>query len=61
MSWKSSKQETVANSTTESEYISASEAAKEGVWIRNFLIDLGVVSGSSSPLDVYCDNTGAIA
>ena len=45
----------------EAEYIAASEAAKEGVWIRNFLIDLGVVPGSSSPLDVYCDNTGAIA
>ena len=61
VSWKSSKQETVADSTTEAEYIAASEAAKEGVWIRNFLIDLGVVPGSSSPLDVYCDNTGAIA
>src|SRR5688572_28750992 len=34
VSWKSSKQETVADSTT--------EAAKEGVWIRNFLIELGV-------------------
>ena len=61
VSWKSSKQETVADSTTEAEYIAASEAAKEGVWIRNFLIDLGVVPSSSSPLDVYCDNTGAIA
>ena len=61
VSWKSSKQETVADSTTEAEYIAASEAAKEGVWIRNFLLDLGVVPGSSNPLDVYCDNNGAIA
>src|SRR5664279_1565277 len=61
LSWKSSKQDTVADSTTEAEYIAALEAAKEGVWIRNFLMDLGVVPGSSSPLDVYCDNTGAIA
>ena len=37
VSWKSSKQETVADSTTEVEYIVASEAAKEGVWIRKFL------------------------
>jgi len=59
--WKSSKQEKVADSTTEAEYIAASEAAKEWVWIRNFLIELGVVLGSSSPLDMYCDNTGAIA
>ena len=60
VSWKSSKQETVANSTTETEYIAASEAAKEGVWIRKFLIELGVFPNVSSPLDLYCDNSGAI-
>ena len=41
VSWKSSKQETVADSTTEAKYIAASEAAKEGVWIRKFLSDPG--------------------
>ena len=61
VSWKSSKQETVADSTTEAEYIAASEAAKEGVWIRKFLIELGVFPNASSPLDLYCDNSGAIA
>ena len=45
VSWKSSKQETVSASTTEAEYIAASEAAKEAVWMRNFLMDLGVVQG----------------
>ena len=61
VSLKSSKQDTVSASTTEAEYIAASEAAKEAVWIRNFLMDLGVVQGASNPLDVYCDNNGAIA
>ena len=61
VSWKSSKQETVADSTTEAEYIVASEAAKEGVWIRKFLIDLGVFPNASSLLDHYYDNSGAIA
>jgi hypothetical protein len=51
----------VANSTTEAEYIAASEAMKEGVWIRKFLIELGVFPNASSPLDLYCDNSGAIA
>ena len=37
VSWKSSKQETTADSTTESEYIAASEAAKEAVWIKKFI------------------------
>ena len=61
VSWKSSKQETVADSTTEAEYIAASEAAKEGVWMRKFLIELGVFPNASSPLNLYCDNNGAIA
>ena len=37
VSWRSSKQDTVANSTTEVEYIAASDAAKEVVWIKKFL------------------------
>ena len=43
MSWRSSKQDTVANFTTEAEYIAASDAAKEVVWIKNFVFRLGVV------------------
>jgi len=61
VSWKSSKQEMVVDSTTEAEYIAASEAANEGVWIRKFLIELGVFPNASSPLDLYCENSGAIA
>ena len=51
----------MADSTTEAKYIAASEAAKEGVWIRKFLIHLGVFTNASSPLDLYRDNSGAIA
>ncbi|WP_248791978.1 Ty1/Copia family ribonuclease HI, partial [Escherichia coli] len=43
VSWKSSKQETVADSTTESEYIATSDAAKEAIWIKKFITELGVV------------------
>jgi hypothetical protein len=57
--WKSSKQDTIADSMTEAEYIAASEAAKEAVWIRNFVSELGVVPSASSPMDLYCDNSGA--
>ncbi|KAJ9567714.1 hypothetical protein OSB04_003680 [Centaurea solstitialis] len=61
ISWKSSKQDTIADSTTEAEYIAASDAAKEAVWLRNFLSDLRVVASVSRPIDILCDNSGAVA
>ena len=61
ISWKSSKQPTVADSTTEVEYIAASDAAKEAVWIRKFVGDLGVIPSVADPIELYCDNNGAIA
>ena len=61
ISWKSSKQSTVADSATEAEYIAASDAAKEAVWIRKFTTELGVVHTISNPIDLFCDNSSAIA
>ncbi|PKI53775.1 hypothetical protein CRG98_025829 [Punica granatum] len=49
VSWKSSKQETVADSTIEAEYITASNAAKEAVWIRKFVTELAVVPSIADP------------
>ena len=59
--WRSIKQSCVANSTMEVEYVAASEASMEVIWLRNFLIDLEVVSSMEKPINLYCDNTGAIA
>jgi len=59
--WKSCKQDTTADSTTEAEYIAASEGAKEAVWVRKFIGELGVVPSVASPITLFCDNTGAIA
>ncbi|KAK9018488.1 hypothetical protein V6N11_001462 [Hibiscus sabdariffa] len=61
VSWKSSKQDTVAGSTTEAKYIAASEAAKEAVWIKKFITELGVVPSISDAMELYCDNNGTIA
>ncbi|KAI5441126.1 hypothetical protein KIW84_010547 [Lathyrus oleraceus] len=58
---KSSKQDTVADSTTEAEYIAASSAAKEAVWIKKFISELGIVPSIVDPIGLYCDNNGAIA
>ena len=60
MTWKSSKQETVADSTCESEYIAASEATKEAIWLNNFIGDLGVVPAIQDPMEILCDNEGAV-
>jgi hypothetical protein len=61
VSWRSFKQSVIALSTTEAEYMAASEASSEGVWIRNFITELGVVPSALDPLKILCDNTGAIA
>jgi hypothetical protein len=37
---------------TEVEYIATSEAAKEAIWIRNFISELGLVPSASSPMDL---------
>jgi len=59
--WKSSKQSTVADSMTKAKYIAAPEAAKEVVWIRKFMIELSVIPNVGCPVNLYCDNNGAIA
>ena len=61
MTGKNSKQETVADSTCELEYIAASEASKEAIWLKNFIGDLGVVSSIKEPMEIICDNEGAFA
>ncbi|KAL0437852.1 UNVERIFIED_CONTAM: Retrovirus-related Pol polyprotein from transposon TNT 1-94 [Sesamum radiatum] len=61
VAWKSFKQDTTANSTTEAEYIAASEAAKETVWMKNYIQELGVVPSIAEPVVIFCDNNGAIA
>ena len=39
---------------------SSSEAAKEAVWLKNFLMDLEVVPFEQPAITLYCDNSGAV-
>ena len=59
ISWSSRKQATVALSSSEAEYISATSAACEAVWLRRILKDLQ--QGTKDPTTIYCDNMSAIA
>ncbi|KAL8105746.1 hypothetical protein AgCh_029515 [Apium graveolens] len=45
----------------EAEYIAASEDAKEAVWMRKFVSELGVVPSVEEPIVLYYDNNAAIA
>ncbi|CAL8161243.1 unnamed protein product [Prunus armeniaca] len=58
-SWASIKQNTVALSTAEAEYVSAAEATSQAKWLRFVLEDFGEeqIEGTQ----IMCDNTSAIA
>ena len=45
----------------EAEYVVASEAVKEAVWLKKFLFDLGVMRMEQVPITLCCDNSGVVA
>lgn len=55
--WSSRKQTTVATSTTDAEYIAACEVAKEIVWARGLIGELGLKQ--LGPTQLFCDNMAA--
>ena len=59
VSWSSKRQDLVALSSCESEYIALCEAAKEAKWMRGLLIELGHIE--PSPAMIWADNQGAMA
>ena len=54
VSWSSRKHGSVALSTVEAEYISASDASQEAIWLRKLLFDL--FDSSLEPVVIHCDN-----
>ena len=59
VTWRSKLQATVALSTAEAEYLSAAEAAREALWLRSLLHDLGLPQDDATI--IFDDNQGAIA
>ncbi|KAM6546496.1 hypothetical protein CsatB_027232 [Cannabis sativa] len=57
ISWKLNLQKVVALSTTEAEYMAATEAIKEAIWLRGFTEELGF---KGEDITVHCDNQSAI-
>ena len=58
VTWSSKKQTLVALSSTEAEYIAQNHAAREALWLRQFLAEINNVSPKT--LLLRSDNTGAI-
>eukprot|EP00257_Ricinus_communis_P027923 XP_025015337.1 uncharacterized protein LOC112536724 [Ricinus communis] len=57
--WNSKKQEVVAQSTAEAEYVSIAAASNQAIWLRKLLSYLCVEL--DKPTTIYCDNKSAIA
>ena len=57
-SWLSKKQSVVAQSTAEAEYVSASKATSQAIWVRRIFEDIGEKQKKGSVL--YCDNKSAV-
>eukprot|EP00253_Pinus_taeda_P014965 PITA_14965 len=56
-SWMSKKQSVVALSTTKAEYMVATHASKEVVWLQRLCSSMGLVQEA---IRIYCDNQSAI-
>ncbi|CAK1590667.1 unnamed protein product [Parnassius mnemosyne] len=57
ITWSSQKQKTIALSTTEAEFVAACEAAKEMIWLRQLMLDLGK---NCKCVTMFIDNQSAI-
>ena len=58
VSWLSRKQKSVALSSTEAEYIAASQASCEAIWLRKMLV--GLFDLELRPTVIHCDNQNCI-
>jgi hypothetical protein len=50
ISWKSQQQKSVATSTSEAEYVSASKCSDEVLWVRRILSEIGASQPDPTPL-----------
>lgn len=59
ISWTSQRQKAMATATMDAEYMAASDACKEAVWIRRFINDLEVIPHIEN-VPLYIDNNAAL-
>ena len=60
MTWSSKRQQTVALSSTEAEYMALTHTAKEAIWIRRFLQEI-YPNEAKHCLEINTDNQSSLA
>ena len=58
MSWFSRKQKSVALSSAEAEYMAATQASCEALWLRKLMVD--IFGQQMVPIVIHCDNQSCI-
>jgi hypothetical protein len=58
-SWSSKKQQSVAQSSVEAEYVSTALATSQAIWLRRILEDIG--EKQEEAIHLHCDNKSTIA
>ncbi|XP_042045110.1 secreted RxLR effector protein 161-like [Salvia splendens] len=58
-SWSSKKQDCVAQSSAEAEYVATALTTSQAIWLRRILRYMG--EHQENPTEIYCDNKSAIA
>ena len=59
VSWASKKQNLVALSTEEAEYTAFTEGSREALWIRQLLLDIGLIENTTT-ITIFADNQSAL-
>ncbi|GJV64864.1 hypothetical protein Tco_1475692 [Tanacetum coccineum] len=58
--FETDRDDTKISDRIQAEYIAASEAAMEAVWIRKFILGLGIVPKINEPIKMFYDNSAAL-
>ncbi|MCO5602493.1 hypothetical protein L7F22_056625 [Adiantum nelumboides] len=62
ISWQTKRQSSIANSSTEAEYVAAALASREALWIFELITELKLpFNVSTAPITLFCDNQSTIA
>lgn len=60
ISWASKRQRCIATSTRGAEYVAGASAAREAIWLRNFINELQLLDYHVDSVPIFIDNNAAL-